>query len=421
MIDAKQLRDDPSYTTRLMNKGVPEALIATLKALDEQWRKAKAECDALINQRNTSKPKGKPTPEELLVLQALSETIKSKTEDVNELEARLKAHMLEIPNAPLVTVPIGKNEEENVEIKKEGTPVNFSFSPKSHEVLGESLQILNFDASATISGSRFVVYQGLGAKLERALIQLMLDIHTKNHGYLEIMPPALVRTESLVGTGQLPKFAEESFSVRDTDLWLSPTAEVQLTNLKRDTIIEEDALPLKLTAHTPCFRKEAGSYGKDLKGIIRLHQFNKVELVQFVTPETSEQHLQNLLGHAEAILKALELPYRVIELCTGDLGFSAAKTYDIEVWFPSQKTYREISSCSNFLDFQSRRAMIRYRSKDGRGVHYLHTLNGSGLAVGRTFAAILENYQEEDGSVRVPKVLQKYMEVERISCQTTIK
>jgi len=319
---------------------------------------------------------------------------------------------LRIPNLPHVSVPVGINAGDNTETRRWGTPPALNTPAKSHWEIGEALGILDFDRAAKISGARFAVLTGAGARLERALINYMLDLHTTQHGYKEVLPPSLVNRSSMTATGQLPKFEEDLFRLRDEDYFLIPTAEVPLTNLHRNEILDESTLPIRYTAYTPCFRREAGSYGKDTRGLIRLHQFNKVELVAFTTPQQSYEELERLTGHAEAILQGLELPYRVITLCTGDMGFSAAKTYDIEVWLPSQNHYREISSCSNFEAFQARRANIRYKDtveKKDLKRDFVHTLNGSGLAVGRTLAAILENYQQPDGSVTIPDVLRPYM------------
>ncbi len=419
MLDAKCVREDTkNIRHKLQLRGYDcEQFDAYVRA-DDDWRKALQEVDMLKNKRNTLTPKQKPTPEQQQALKELSLTIKNAQEALIPLEETVKALALQIPNAPYDDVPEGKDEEDNVVVREEGQVPSFDFVPKSHDVLGVEGGLMDFDTATALVGSRFVVMTGEGAKLERALINYMLDMHTGAHGYREILPPFMVHGKALQGTGQLPKFADDLFHLSDSEYWLSPTAEVQLTNLYQDKVISESELPLNLTAYTPCFRKEAGSYGKDIKGLIRLHQFNKVELVQLVKPEDSMACLQALLSHAETILQALELPYRVVELCTGDLGFSAAKTYDLEVWFPSQNKYREISSCSNFLDFQSRRAMIRYKNNATGSISYVHTLNGSALAVGRTLAAVLEHYQQLDGSILVPKVLQKYLEIDRL-CQKT--
>jgi seryl-tRNA synthetase len=414
MLEAKRIREDIDVSEGLLNRQCSLDGLNAFKKSDKEWREALTEIDALKEQRNKQVPKGKPTPEQLKLLKELSSSIKEKQEAVSTLEENTKQKALYLPNIPQSSVPIGKSEDENVVCYSVGEPKTTSFIAKPHDEVGQSLGILDFDSAAKISGSRFVVYRGLGAKLERALLNFMLDVHTSENGYEEVYPPVIVNQHSMKGTGQLPKFSDDSFSVSET-AYLSPTAEVQLTNLYRDSIVSESDLPIKVTAGTSCFRKEAGSYGKDMKGLIRHHQFNKVELVQLVKPESSNDVLKGLLSHAELILQKLELPYRVVELCTGDLGFSSSKTFDIDVWLPAQKTYREISSCSNFLDFQSRRAMIRYRSESSGNVEYLHTINGSGLAVGRTMAAILENYQEEDGSITIPKSLQSYMGVTKIN------
>jgi seryl-tRNA synthetase len=409
MIDPKIIRENLSLVKDACKKRhYPLEFLNNLVEFDEKWRQALQEIEALKQQRNRLTPKGKPSPEELNHLQTLSAEIKNKNDILSALDEKTKEYALLIPNIPHASVPVGYSEDENIEIRQIGKPRSFSFSIKPHEELAKQLAILDFESAAKISGSRFVCYKNLGAKLERALINFMLDTQTKN-GYQEIIPPVIVNSQSMRGTGQLPKFSADSFHLTDTDFWLSPTAEVQLTNMLAHSIIPENELPIKYTACTNCFRKEAGSYGKDISGIIRLHQFNKVELVKFVKPENSADELESLVQNAESILQALELPYRVVTLCTGDLGFSASKTYDLEVWFPAQKKYREISSCSNFLDFQARRAMIRYRQNHTEKVQYLHTLNGSGLAVGRTFAAILENYQNSDGSISIPKVLIPYL------------
>jgi seryl-tRNA synthetase len=332
-----------------------------------------------------------------------------------ELKAEIESILLTLPNLPSAATPNGKDESENVEVRRWGDEYlpKDSSALKPHWEIGEALGILNFERSAKIAQSRFVALLGLGAALERALISFMLDRHTQ-HGYTEVMPPFLVNTASLTGSGQLPKFAEESFRCANDDLWLSPTAEVPVTNLYRDEVLSADQMPLHYCAYTPCFRREAGSYGRDTRGLIRLHQFNKVEMYKFVHPTTSEDEHQTLVKDAEAILQGLKLPYRVIELCTGDLGFSANKTYDLEVWMPSSSTYREISSCSNCGDFQARRANIRFKTAGQKGTEFVHTLNGSGLAIGRTMAAILENYQQPDGSVAVPEALQPYLNREQL-------
>jgi len=355
-----------------------------------------------------------PKGAEVAELRAMGNQIKTELSELepreNALKAEIKSILLALPNLPSESTPDGKDESENVEVRRWGDeylPAD-SAALKPHWEIGEALGIFNFERSAKIAQSRFVTLMGLGAALERALITYMLDRHTQ-HCYTEVMPPFLINSESLTASGQLPKFAEESFQCKNDDLWLSPTAEVPVTNLHRDEILAADDLPLHYCAYTPCFRREAGSYGRDTRGLIRLHQFNKVEMYKFVRPETSEDEHQALVKDAEAILQGLKLPYRVIELCTGDLGFSANKTYDLEVWLPSSGTYREISSCSNCGDFQARRANVRFKETGQKGTQFLHTLNGSGLAIGRTMAAILENYQQPDGSIKVPEVLQPYL------------
>jgi len=348
-------------------------------------------------------------------MKALGDRIKATEESLRAAEERVMDLALRIPNLPHSSVPVGKEPADNQEIRKWGAAPSFTFAPKAHWDLGEALGILDFERAAKVAGARFVVLTGLGARLERALINFMLDLHTTKHGYQEVVPPFMVNRASMTGTGQLPKFEEDLFKLRDDDFFLIPTAEVPVTNLLRDEIVPEERLPIRYAAYTPCFRREAGSYGKDTRGLIRQHQFNKVELVAFSRPEDSYQELERLTGHAETVLQELKLPYRIVTLCTGDMGFSAAKTYDLEVWLPSQKTYREISSCSNFDSFQARRAGIRFRRADGK-TDLVHTLNGSGLAVGRTVVAILENYQQADGSVTIPTALRPYMGgVERIT------
>lgn len=354
--------------------------------------------------------KTKPTPEIIAENKKLSETIKQKEAAVKTLEEAQQLKLLYIPNLPDETTPIGKSEEDNKVLRSWGEPVNQDFPVLSHDELGTNLGILNFEESGKISGARFAVYHGLGARLERALISFMLDVHTLEHGYEEILPPVLVNSKAMQGTGQLPKFKEDLFACdKGDDFYLVPTAEVPVTNLHREEVLDGARLPILYTAYTPCFRREAGSYGKDTKGLIRQHQFNKVELVKFTKPEDSMSELEKLTLDAEKILQKLKLPYRVVALSTGDIGFSSCKTYDLEVWFPTQNTYREISSCSNFKDYQARRAGIRFKRNSEAKPEFVHTLNGSGLAVGRCFAAILENYQNADGSLTVPEALLPYM------------
>jgi seryl-tRNA synthetase len=345
-------------------------------------------------------------------MKGVAAEVKTLDGELEEIETRLRDALLVIPNLPDPAVPVGPDAESNREIRRVGEPPEFSFTPKAHWDLGPDLGILDFERAAKISGARFAVYRGAGARLERALIQLMLDVHTKERGYLEVIPPYLVTAETLTGTGQLPKFEGDLFKTRagDRDLFLIPTAEVPLTNLHRDEILDADALPVRYVAFTPCFRSEAGSYGKDVRGLIRQHQFHKVELVKLATPETSMSELEGMVADAEEILKRLGLAYRVVLLSTGDMGFAAAKTYDLEVWLPGQGIYREISSCSNCTDFQARRASLRYRPEAKAKPRFLHTLNGSGLAVGRTLIAVIENYQQADGSVVIPTALRPYMD-----------
>jgi seryl-tRNA synthetase len=353
-----------------------------------------------------------PAEEAMAAMKQLGDRIKDAEGALRKAEETLTDLALRIPNLPHASVPVGVDASENVEVRRWGTMPTFSSPPKPHWEVGENLGILDFDRAAKIAGARFSVMTGAGARLERALINYMLDLHTTQHGYREVIPPFMVNRPSMTGTGQLPKFEEDLFRMKEEDYFLIPTAEVPVTNLHREEILSTDCLPLRYTAYTPCFRREAGSYGKDTRGLIRLHQFNKVELVAFTTPDRSYEELDRLTGHAESILQGLNLPYRVITLCTGDMGFSAAKTYDIEVWLPSQQQYREISSCSNFESFQARRASIKYRPPGGKKeakTDFVHTLNGSGLAVGRTLVAILENFQQPDGSVEVPLVLRPYM------------
>ncbi len=372
--------------------------------------------EELRRERNTAsdkiakmKRKGENADDIILAMRQVSEKIKGLEKSLAENESIINEVIMALPNIPHESVPIGKDENENPVIKKVGSPTTFDFEPQPHWDIGENLNIFDFACAAKITGARFPLYMGAGARLERALINFMLETHTNDHGYTEILPPFMVNSKSMTGTGQLPKFKEDLFKLEDWDYYLIPTAEVPVTNIFQDDVLNEEDLPIFFTAYTPCFRSEAGSYGKDTRGLIRQHQFNKVELVKFSKPETSYLELESLLANAETILDRLELPYQVISLCTGDLGFSSSKTYDIEVWMPAQGVYREISSCSNFEDFQARRANIRFRQKGVKGTRLVHTLNGSGLAVGRTVAAILENYQQEDGTVIIPKALRPFM------------
>jgi seryl-tRNA synthetase len=384
--------------------------------LDAERRQILQESESLRAQRNQvsdviaeKKKKKLDAGEEISRMKEVSNRIKELETGLAEKEEALQGLMLTIPNIPHESVAVGQGEKDNPEIRKWGEPPEFSFIPNPHWDIGEALDILDFDRGAKITGARFTLYKGLGARLERALLNFMLDLHTSEHGYQEVLPPFLVNRKSMTGTGQLPKFEEDLFKLCDPDYFLIPTAEVPVTNIHQDEILAEEDLPLYYTAYTPCFRKEAGSYGKDTRGLIRQHQFNKVELVKFTTPDSSYEELEKLTRNAEEVLIRLGIPYRVVMLCTGDLGFSASKTYDLEAWLPGQGVYREISSCSNFEDFQARRANIRYRPKGKKGTEFVHTLNGSGLAIGRTLVAILENFQQEDGSVLVPEALRPYM------------
>lgn len=405
---------------RLRDRGL-ELNIAEFRDLDAERRAAITEAETLKAQRNTEsqeiarlKKSGADTAEQQAKVRAIGDRIAALDAKVAEVDGRFQDILKGIPNIPHQSVPAGKSAADNFEAKKWGAPRAFDFTPKAHWDLGPELGILNFEQAAKITGARFAVYHGLGAKLERSLINFMLDTHTREHGYREVLPPFLVNSDSLYGTGNLPKFAEDLFRISDKDLWLIPTAEVPVTNLHRDETLDADQLPLSYCAYTPCFRSEAGAYGRDVRGIIRQHQFQKVELVKFTRPDQSHEALERLTSDAERILELLGLPYRRVLLCTGDMGFSSAKTYDLEVWLPGLGEYKEISSCSNFEAFQARRAGIRCKSGKGKS-EFAHTLNGSGLAVGRTWLAIVENYQQADGSVVVPEVLRPYLGVERIT------
>ena len=415
MLDWKWVRDNREIIITALKNRNTEFDLDELFSLDDQRRSLQQEADLLKQKRNEKskkigflKKEGKDTEDLMKNVQNIAEQIKIIDDKLKATEEEWKEKQLWIPNIPHETVPIGQDESCNRVVRSWGKPREFDFEPRPHWDIGEGLDILDFERGSKIAASRFTVLKGLGARLERAIMNFMLDLHTQQHGYQEIFPPFLVNSKAMTGTGQLPKFAEELYKCQD-DLYLIPTAEVPVTNYHADEILPDEILPLYYTSYTVCFRREAGSYGKDVRGLIRQHQFNKVELVKFVAPETSYDELEKLLANAEEVLKVLQLPYRVVALCSGDLGFSSAKTYDIEVWIPSQKTYREISSCSNFEDFQARRANIRYRNKAGK-VGFIHTLNGSGLAIGRTAVAILENYQQENGTVVIPDVLRPYMQ-----------
>jgi seryl-tRNA synthetase len=389
--------------------------VLKFREMDAHRRAALTESEQLKAQRNSEsqeiaklRKQGVDTAEQQQKVREIGDRIGALEENVKVLDEQFRGMLASIPNTPHESVPVGRSADDNVEIKKWGAPREFDFAPKAHWDLGPELGILDFDRAAKITGARFAVYFDLGAKLERALINFMLDTHTREHGYTEVLPPFLVNSASLFGTGQLPKFAEDQFKLENTDYWLIPTAEVPVTNLYRDETLDTERLPVSLCAYTPCFRSEAGSYGRDVRGIIRQHQFQKVELVKFARPDQSYDELEKLTSHAEHILELLGLPYRRVVLSTGDMGFSSAKTYDLEVWLPGQDGYKEISSCSNFEAFQARRAGIRHKSGKTKP-EFVHTLNGSGLAVGRTWVAIVENYQQKDGSVTVPDALQPYL------------
>lgn len=416
MLDAKYIRQNPELVAeRLAKRGAKLNLDEFLK-LDESRRGLILEVEQLKSRRNKvsqeiAKLKKNKEDASLIIkeMQEVSSLIKDMDEKIRDLDEKLSQILLTIPNIPHTTVPEGKDSEDNVEVRRWGEPREFSFEAKPHWDIGDELGILDFATAAKVTGARFTFYKGLGARLERALINFMVDLHATEHGYTEVLPPYIVHRHSMVGTGQLPKFEEDAFKLEGTDYFLVPTAEVPVTNMYREQIIDGDQLPIYHVAYSACFRAEAGSAGRDTRGLIRQHQFNKVELVKFVKPEDSYEELERLTLDAENILKSLELPYRTVALCGGDLGFSSAKTYDIEVWLPSYGRYVEISSCSNFEDFQARRADIKYRPSTKEKAQLVHTLNGSGLAVGRTLAAILENYQQEDGSVLIPEKLIPYM------------
>ncbi len=428
MLDLGFVRDNlPLIEEKLRQRGMdPTEVLKDFRALDAERRRLITVAEMLKAKRNRASEEIARLKKEKQdagagVLMAETKELRTQGEEAEkqaaQKEEELRDIMARIPNIPHASVPVGKSAEENVEVRRWGAPPKLDFTPKPHWELGEQLGVLDMERAAKLSGARFAVYWDLGAKLERAIANFMLDLHTREHGYTEVLPPYMVNSASMYGTGQLPKFASDSFKCENVDLWLVPTAEVPVTNLYRDETIETARLPLSITAYTPCFRSEAGSYGKDVRGIIRQHQFQKVELVKFARPETSYDELEKLTNNAETVLQKLGLHYRVVALCTADIGFSSAKTYDLEVWLPGQQLFREISSCSNFEAFQARRANIRWRPEGGKKSEFVHTLNGSGLAVGRTWLAILENYQQADGSVLIPPALQPYMGVERITAR----
>ncbi len=422
MLELRFIRENLDLVKeKCIRRGMETTLIDDFDRIDQKRLHLLSEVEGLKNKRNTvsdqiavlkrgSDDEKKKADPLIIEMRETSQQIKELDNELSSIEQSLQEIVMAIPNLCHASVPVGQDDSNNIEIKKWGEKPTFSFTPKPHWELGEQQDIIDFERAAKISGSRFALLKGFGSKLERALTNFMLDLHTQRHGYTEVLPPFLVNTPSMTATGQLPKFKEDLFKIEESDLYLIPTAEVPVTNIHRDETLAEKDLPIKYTAYTPCFRSEAGSHGRDTRGLIRQHQFDKVELVKFTTPETSEQELEGLLADAEAVLQLLGLHYRVVILCTGDLGFSATKTYDIEVWLPGQDTYREISSCSNFLDFQARRGGIRYRPEGQKKSKLVHTLNGSGLAVGRTLLAILENYQQEDGTIALPEVLKPYFE-----------
>ena len=417
MLDMKLIRSNPEIVKKALEKRQENIDIDNLLKLDENKRKLLFEVEQLKNEQNVTskkipvyKKEGKDVAELMKDMKNLSEKIKEFDIKIRDLDKEINSILLRIPNIPNETVPMGYSDEENVEVRKWGTPRKFDFEPKAHWDIGEKLNILDFNKAAKVTGARFTFYKGVGARLERALINFMLDLHTTKHGYTEVYPPFMVHRNSMIGTGQLPKFEEDAFKVSDTEYFLIPTAEVPVTNMYREQILDGDDLPIKHVAFSACFRAEAGAAGRDTRGLIRQHQFNKVELVKFTKPEESYKELEKLVNDAEEVLQLLEIPYRVVKICVGDLGFTAAMKYDLEVWMPSYNRYVEISSCSNFEAFQARRADIKFRRDKKGKAEFVHTLNGSGVAIGRTTACILENFQTENGTVKIPKALQKYMD-----------
>ncbi|NLN07679.1 MAG: serine--tRNA ligase [Firmicutes bacterium] len=416
MLDIKFVRENLDVVRKAIEDKNEQAELDRFAEMDATRRELLREVEQLKNKRNTvsaeiARLKREKKDADALIeeMRLVSQKIKELDQQVRDVEQSLQELLLTLPNIPDPSVPIGRTEEENVPVRYHGEPASLPFVPKPHWEIAANLDILDFERASKVTGTRFVFYKGQGAQLERALINFMLDLHTTEHGYTEIFPPFLVHRNSMIGTGQLPKFEEDAFRVADSEYFLIPTAEVPVTNLYRDEILREEDLPISHVAYSACFRAEAGAHGRDTRGLIRQHQFNKVELVKFVRPEDSMDELEKLTAHAEEVLNRLELPYRRVLMCTGDLGFAAAKKYDLEVWLPAYGTYREVSSCSNFLDFQARRAKIRFRRAGGGKAEFVHTLNGSGLAVGRTVAAILENYQQEDGTVKIPAALRPYL------------
>lgn len=417
MLDIRDIRNNYEFVKERLSVRGKEYPLEELKELDEKRREIigvvedkKAYQNEISKKIPMMKKEGKDTEEIFKEMKELSNEIKGFDEELQGIEEKIREVILEIPNLPNDSVPRGNDDSENIEMVKVGTPREFDFEPRAHWDIGTMNDWLDFERANKITGSRFSIFKGFGAKLERALTQFMLDLHTEKQGYTEMSTPFMVNRDSMIGTGQLPKFSEDMYQLERDDFYLVPTAEVPLTNMYRGEILTEDDLPIYITEYTPCFRREAGSAGRDTRGLIRNHQFDKVELVKFVKPETSYDELEKLTMNAREVLDLLKLPYRVVTLCGGDLGFSSAKTYDIEVWMPSYRRYVEISSCSNFESYQARRSNIKYRPKDGGKTEFVHTLNGSGLAVGRTFAALVENYQKEDGTIEIPEVLKPYFE-----------
>lgn len=427
MLDLAFVRENLSAVEEMLRRrGMDPAVLKDFHKVDAERRRVITETETLKARRNRAseeiaklKKTGQDATAQINETKELREKIQQQEKAAEEMDARLRELLVSVPNMPHASVPVGHSAEENLEVRRCGTPPKFDFTPKPHWELGEQLGILDLERAVKLTGARFAVYWDLGARMERALANFMLDLHTREHGYTEVLPPYMVNSDSMYGTGQLPKFGADLFRVPhgEKDLWLVPTAEVPVTNLYRDETLEGSRLPISLTAYTPCFRSEAGSYGKDVRGIIRQHQFQKVELVKFSRPEQSYEELEKLTHHAETVLQRLGLHYRIVTLCTGDMGFSAAKTYDIEVWLPGQQVFREISSCSNFEAFQARRANIRYKPEGKGKSDFVHTLNGSGLAIGRTWLAIIENYQQADGTVMIPEALRPYMGAERIEAK----
>lgn len=423
MLDIRKIRNNPDEVEKLLKRRNPELSLYKVLELDKERREKLVEAENIKAEQNREskqvpllKKESKDVSGILQNMKELAEKVKVLDNYIKEIDLKIEKELLSIPNTPNPDIAIGLSDADNREVRRWGEPTKFNFEPKAHWDLGVNLDILDFERATKVTGTRFTMFKGIGARLERSITAYMLDKHTIEHGFTEIAPPFMVNKDSMYGTGQLPKFEEDMFKLNQKDYYLIPTAEVPVTNIYRDEILEEADLPIYMTAYTPCFRAEAGSAGRDTRGLIRNHQFDKVEMVMYSTPEESYKQLERLTGFAEEILKGLGLPYRVVELCTGDIGFSSAKTYDLEVWMPSYNRYVEISSCSNFEDFQARRANIKYRPDNKGKLEFIHTLNGSGLAVGRTFAAIIENYQQEDGTIIIPEALRPYMRgMEKIS------